>query len=217
MTDPAIHPTRNTRVGRHPERASYDRSVIHAILDEGLVAHVGFVVHGRPVVLPMGYGRLGDRLILHGSAVSRMLRTLTDGVEACVTVTLLDGLVLARSTFHHSMNYRSVALFGRARVVEGDVARREALDALVEHLVPGRTRDARPPSPAEMEATEVLELPIDEASAKIRTGPPVDASGDLGLDVWAGVVPLRQVAGPPEPAPDADAPVPDYVTGYSRG
>jgi hypothetical protein len=205
MTDPAIHPTRNTRVGRHPERASYDRSVIHAILDEGLVAHVGFVVHGRPVVLPMGYGRLGDRLILHGSAVSRMLRTLTDGVEACVTVTLLDGLVLARSAFHHSVNYRSVVVLGRAHAVDDDAEKEVALTAIVEKVLRGRSAACRPPSEAELRATHVVWLPLDEASAKVRSGPPIDAEEDYALPHWAGVIPLRVAAGEPEPDPRLDA------------
>ncbi len=222
-TGAALHPndlppTDRTAVTRHPERGSRDRQLVYRILDEGLVAHVGLVWEGSPLVVPMGYGRQGDRLILHGSVNSRLLQALGDGVDACVTVTLLDGLVLARSTFHHSMNYRSVVAFGRARRIEGDVARRQALDALVEHLVPGRSHDARGPSTGEMMATEILEFPITEASAKVREGPPIDAAGDLALPVWAGVVPLAVAPGDPIAAPDlvADIPPPDYARSYRR-
>jgi uncharacterized protein len=179
--------TDRARVRRHPERGSVDRRLVHAILDEGLVAHVGLVADGQPLVIPMSYGRAGDRLILHGAVPSRLMQTLAAGVPACVTVTLLDGLVLARSAFSHSMNYRSVVCFGRARPVEAADAKRRALDTLVEHLVPGRTRDARAPNARELSATAVLDFEIEEASAKVRSGPPRESAEDLPLPVWAGV------------------------------
>jgi nitroimidazol reductase NimA-like FMN-containing flavoprotein (pyridoxamine 5'-phosphate oxidase superfamily) len=204
-------------VKRLPKRASYDPAVIHAILDEGLVCHVGFQADGQVYVIPMSYARVGDRLLLHGSRKSRLMRALGAGKDVCVTVTLLDGLVLARSVFHHSMNYRSVCVFGRARRVTGNKARSDGLEALVEHLVPGRTRDARAPNPKELAATELVEVVLEETSAKIRTGPPVDDEADLDLPVWAGVLPASVVWGPPAAAPaGAGAPVPRYVGEYRR-
>ncbi len=216
-TDPSANKHRTT-VRRLPKRGHYDRETIYSILDEGLVCHVGFAVDGHPYVIPMNYARDGDRLILHGSVASRLLGHLAEGFEACVTVTLLDGLVLARSTFHHSMNYRSVVAFGRARPIRDEVLKNRALDALVEHLVPGRSADARRPDDKELAATEVLEFPLDETSAKIRTGPPGDNDEDLALDVWAGVIPLPTEPGAPVPAPDlrAGIPTPGYVDRYRR-
>jgi len=190
------------RVRQRAQRGVYDRAAIDAILDEGLVCHVGFVAGGHPVVIPMAYARDEDSLFLHGAPGSRLLRTLADGAPVVVTVTLLDGLVLARSTFHHSMNYRSVVAFGRARLVENADARAAALSTLVEHLVPGRSAVARGPSPSELAATAVIRVTIEEASAKVRTGPPVDDPADHVLDVWAGVIPLAVRTGAPLPAPD---------------
>jgi nitroimidazol reductase NimA-like FMN-containing flavoprotein (pyridoxamine 5'-phosphate oxidase superfamily) len=211
----ALPVTDRTRVRRLAKRADYELATIHAILDEALLCHVGFVVEGAPVVIPTIHWRDGDQLYVHGSAASRMLRSLRDGVDACVTVTLLDGLVLARSAFHHSMNYRSVVVFGRARVVEGEEKLR-ALDSLVEHVVRGRSKEVRPPNEIEMKQTLVLALPIEEASAKIRSGGPVDDDEDYTLPVWAGVLPMKLT--PQEPIADRDvtANVPEYVKSYSR-
>jgi nitroimidazol reductase NimA-like FMN-containing flavoprotein (pyridoxamine 5'-phosphate oxidase superfamily) len=209
--------TDRTTVRRLPKRGSYDRDLVYAILDEAYICHVGFVVDGKPVVIPTIHWREGDRLYLHGSGASRMLRTLRDGVEACVTVTLLDGLVLARSAFHHSMNYRSAVVFGRATEVTGE-EKRLALTALVEHVCRGRSAEARGPNEVELNQTLVLSLPIEEASAKVRTGGPIDDEEDYALPIWAGVLPLRVV--PQEPVADdrlpAGVPVPDYVKRYSR-
>ncbi len=211
-------PTPRTTVRRLPDRARYDRDTLHAILDEGLVAHVGFVDEGQPFVIPSSYARMGDRLVLHGSAASRMVRALAAGTPACATVTLLDGLVLARSGFNHSMNYRSVLVVGRAAEITEPGEKRLALDAIVEHVAPGRAASVRPPSEVELRATRVVWLPLDEASAKVRTGPPKDDEADLALDVWAGEVPLRLE--PKEPVPDPRlgpglAPPPDG-TGWRR-
>jgi len=210
--------TARTTLKRLPKRASYERETVYRILDEGFVCHVGFVSEGRPVVIPTGYGRKGDRLYLHGSAASRMLRTLREGVDVCVTVTLVDGLVLARSSFHHSMNYRSVVVFGRARVVEDEDEKMEALRVFSDHVLRGRWEDARLPNRNELRQTTVLALPLEEASAKIRTGPPVDDEEDYGLSVWAGVLPLRLVAGEPIPDPRLNAGIeqPQYVQNYRR-
>jgi nitroimidazol reductase NimA-like FMN-containing flavoprotein (pyridoxamine 5'-phosphate oxidase superfamily) len=193
--------TNRTTVKRVPKRADYDRATVHAILDEGLVCHVGFAVEGQPFVIPTAYGRLGEMLYLHGSPASRMLRNLQQGVPVCVTVTLLDGLVLARSVFHHSMNYRSVVLFGTATVVSDPEEKLAALKAFTEHVMAGRWDDVRPPSPQELAGTLVLALPITEASAKVRTGPPVDDEADYALPVWAGVLPLSMSPGSPIPDP----------------
>ncbi|HEX6421691.1 MAG TPA: pyridoxamine 5'-phosphate oxidase family protein [Acidimicrobiales bacterium] len=211
-------PSARTAVRRLPERASYDRSEVDAILDEGLVAHVGIATDEGPVVIPMLYARDGDRLLLHGSPASRLLRSGKRGTDMCVTVTLVDGLVLARSAFHHSMNYRSVVVLGRAVPVDDPVERRTALDRLVEHIVPGRTADAREPNDRELRGTLVLALPLDECSAKVRTGGPVDEDEDMDLPVWAGVVPLATVPGTPVPAGDlrGDPPVPAYARRYAR-
>lgn len=214
---PDTAPSSRTRVRRLPKRGRYDRDTLYAILDEGLVAHVGLAIDGQPYVLPMAYARDSDRLILHGSVASRLMRSLADGIDVCVTVTLLDGIVLARSLFDHSMNYRSAMVLGRARPVVGDGEKRQALEALTEHLIPGRSRDARGPSPRELAATEVLALALEEASAKIRTGPPGDSKRE-DISIWAGVVPLSTVAGAPLAAPDVPEGVgaPEYVSGYRR-
>jgi nitroimidazol reductase NimA-like FMN-containing flavoprotein (pyridoxamine 5'-phosphate oxidase superfamily) len=218
MDKAAFKPTPRTTVERAPERASYDRELIYGILDEGLVCHVGFVVEGRPYVIPMNYARRGDALILHGSGASRLMTRLGEGAPTCVTVTLLDGLVLARSALHHSVNYRSVVVLGVAQTIHDAEEKKDALRCLVEHVVPGRSEDARPPSQEEVAATTVLRIPIKEASAKSRSGPPSDAEADMNLPVWAGVLPLRTVAMEPEPdatmGPGID--VPQYVTDYRR-
>ena len=167
-------PTERTTLKRLPKRGEYDRERVYAILDEAFICHVGFVVDGRPVVIPTGYGRMKDVLYIHGSAASRMLRTLSEGIEVCVTVTLIDGLVLARSAFHHSFNYRSVVVFGKARVVTDAAEKMAALRAFTEHVIPKRWDDVREPNESELKATLVLALPLVEASAKIRTGPPID-------------------------------------------
>ena len=211
-------PTGRTTLKRLPKRGSHERRLIYQILDEGFVCHVGFAVGGRPFVIPTGYARVGDTLYIHGSAVSRMLRALKDGVEACVTVTLIDGLVLARSAFHHSMNYRSVVVFGRASVVEEAREKLEALRAFSEHMIPGRWAEVREPNEGELKATLVLRLPLVEASAKVRTGPPLDDEEDYRLPVWAGEVPLRLTAGAPvaDARLEAEVEPPAYARNYSR-
>ena len=218
MDSPSPAPTARTTVRRQPDRGRYDRDQVHAILDEGLVAHVGLVSGDGPVVIPMLYGRDGDRLLLHGSTASRLMRSGAKGLDMCVTVTLVDGLVLARSAFHHSMNYRSVVVFGQATPVTDLAERRAALDLLVDHIVPGRGADVRPPSDKELRSTLVLALPLDECSVKLRTGPPIDDEEDLDRFTWAGVVPLTTVPGAPVPDPDLrnDPPVPAYASGYRR-
>lgn len=210
--------TERTRLRRLPKRGLYDRRTIYQILDEGLVCHVGFVVNGRPVVIPTLYGRAGNNLYLHGSAASRMLTTLSAGVDVCITITLIDGLVLARSAFHHSMNYRSVVVFGRASVVRDAAKKMRALRLFSERLVPGRWKEARMPNAQEMKATLVLSVPLDEASAKVRTGPPLDDEADYSLPVWAGVLPLRLVPGTPvaDPRLAAEIELPAYVSTYAR-
>jgi nitroimidazol reductase NimA-like FMN-containing flavoprotein (pyridoxamine 5'-phosphate oxidase superfamily) len=212
-------PTPRTTVRRLPDRARYDRETIHAILDEGLVCHVGFVEGGQPFVIPSAYARVGDRLVIHGSAASRMVKAMAGGAPACVTVTLLDGLVLARSGFHHSMNFRSVVVVGTATEVTEPAEKRRALDAIVEHVVPGRVASVRPPSENELRATRVVTLPLDEASAKVRTGPPKDDEADYALGVWAGELPL--CLEPVEPVADPRlspgiAP-PPHVATWRRG
>jgi nitroimidazol reductase NimA-like FMN-containing flavoprotein (pyridoxamine 5'-phosphate oxidase superfamily) len=202
-----------------PERGAYDREVVDAILDEALFCHVG-LVHGdgHPVVLPTIHARIGDHLYLHGSPASQLLRQARGPIEVCVTVTLIDGLVLARSAFHHSMNYRSVVVIGSAEEVTDSAEKSQALLALVEHVASGRSADARGPNEKELKGTLVLRLPLTEASAKIRTGPPIDDDDDLDLAVWAGVLPLTTAAGTPVTAPDLRGPavVPEYVTAYRR-
>ena len=190
-------PTKRTRLKRLPQRASYERRIIYEILDEAFVCHVGFIDSDQPVVIPTAYGRHDDILYLHGSAASRMLRALASGTPICVTVTLLDGLVLARSAFHHSMNYRSVVVFGTASVVKSLRQKLSALRAISEHILPGRWADVRRPSKSELQQTLVLRLPLAEASAKVRNGPPIDEETDYSLPVWAGEVPLSLVARQP--------------------
>jgi nitroimidazol reductase NimA-like FMN-containing flavoprotein (pyridoxamine 5'-phosphate oxidase superfamily) len=209
--------TERTKVRRRSGRGNYRRSTIHAILDEGIVGHVGVVGDGgQPFVIPVLYARDGDRVYLHGSPLSRLLSTLAEGVPMCLTVTLMDGLVLARSAFHHSMNYRSVVILGEGEKIEDPERKDRALRALVEHIVPGRSDDARGPSRKELKATEVIKLEIDEASAKIRTGPPGDASADMDLPVWAGVVPITTSFGEPVADVACSTPAPEYVRAYAR-
>ena len=193
--------TDRTRVRRLPARGVFDRAAIYAILDEAFVCHVAFAVDGQPYAIPTGYARLDDAIYLHGAAASRMVRQLAAGVDVCVTVTLVDGLVLARSAFHHSVNYRSAVVLGRARLVTDVEEKRAALRQFTNHVVPGRWDELRPITDQEIKGTAVLALPIEEASAKVRTGPPLDDADDLQWPVWAGVVPLSTVAG--EPLPDA--------------
>ena len=214
----SFRPTARSAVKRLPKRGVYERESVYGILDEGLICHVGFVVEGQPFVIPTGYARRADTLYIHGSQASRMLRTLCEGVEVCVTVTLLDGMVMARSAFHHSMNYRSAVVFGRAVVLEEGAEKLEALRALTEHLAPGRWAEVRQPTAGEMRATMVLALPLTEASAKVRTGPPVDDEEDYALEVWAGVVPLRLVAGEPMADPRLTQGIepPPHVVNYVR-
>ncbi len=201
-----------------PKRASYDVAVVEAILSEGLYCHVGFSVDGQPYVIPTIYAHIEDRLYLHGSAASRMLRTIGAGIPVCVTVTLLDGLVLARSTFHHSMNYRSVVILGQATEVTDPDEKEAALKAIVDHVMVGRWDDVREPSPQELKATSVIRVLLEEVSAKIRTGPPVDDEEDYQLDCWAGELPLRLVPQPPvaDPQLRAGIVVPAYAKNYRR-
>src|SRR5262245_35321649 len=194
-------PTERTRVRRKAERGHYDRATVDAILDEALLCHVGFAVDGRPWVVPTAFARVGDHVYVHGATGNFALRSLAAGAEACITVTLLDGLVLSRTAFHHSMNYRSVMLFGMAEAVRDEDDKRAAVMAILEHLIPGRTGGTRAPTAEELRATLVVRLPIDEGSAKIRTGPPLDDDVDLELEHWAGVLPLTLTPG--EPIPDA--------------
>ena len=212
------NPTSRTRVVREPHRGVYDRAEAYKILDEGFICHVGFVVDGGPVVIPTGYARVGDKLYVHGSQASRMLRRLAGGVDACVTVTIVDGLVLARSAFHHSINYRSVVVFGRATVVTDREEKLAALFAFSDHVIRGRWNEVREPTEAELKQTTVLCLPLTEASAKIRTGPPIDDEEDYDLPVWAGVLPLGLAAGEPvkDPRLNEGLEVPKYVLDYQR-
>jgi nitroimidazol reductase NimA-like FMN-containing flavoprotein (pyridoxamine 5'-phosphate oxidase superfamily) len=189
------------RVGRLPDRGRYQRAVIDEILDEALICHVGFVAGGQPYVIPTIHARAGDLLYVHGSAASRMLRTLKGGVPACVTASIVDGLVLARSAFHHSLNYRSVVVLGRAVELQDDAEKLRALRAIVDHIAPGRWDEVRGPSPAELRQTTVLGMRLDEASAKVRSGPPKDDEQDLALPVWAGELPVRMVALEPRDDP----------------
>jgi uncharacterized protein len=208
--------TPRTTVRRRAGRGHYDRQTIDSILDEGIFGHLGIVAAGQPFVIPVLYARDDSHIYLHGSPLSRLLGHLADGVPACLTVTLLDSLVLARSAFHHSMNYRSVVVLGEARPIRGSREKTAALERIVEHVVPGRTADARGPSEKELEATEVVSLAIREASAKIRSGPPIDAGKDYALPVWAGELPLSLQVGEPVRDPKCDAPLPDYVRSYTR-
>jgi uncharacterized protein len=213
-----FQPTQRTQVKRLPDRGAYDSETVHKILDEGLICHVGFSVDGQPYVIPTGFARVEDTLYIHGSAASRMLKTLAEGVQVCVTVTLLDGLVLARSAFHHSMNYRSVVILGRATLVSDLAEKIKALEAFTEHIVRGRWNDVRLPTETELKATAVLALPLAEVSAKIRKGPPKDDAEDYELPIWAGVVPLSTVPGHPvgDPQLKAGLEPPAYAKKYSR-
>ena len=214
--------TAKTQVRRSHKRGHYDFETVASILDEGLVCHVGFVVDGQPFVIPTAYGRIDDKVYIHGAGASRMLRSLLTGIEVCLTVTLLDGLVLARSAYHHSMNYRSVVLFGTAEQVVDPAEKMIALKAFTEHVMVGRWDDVRSPNEAELAATSVLSLPIGEASAKIRTGPPIDDPADYDLPIWAGVLPLALVPRTPivDPKPSQalsqEVAVPKNVRAYAR-
>jgi uncharacterized protein len=211
-------PTPRTRLVREADRAVYDRESAYRILDEGFLCHVGFVADGQPFVIPTSYGRKDDRLFIHGSAASRMLRNVKEGIPVCITVTLLDGLVLARSIFNHSMNYRSVVVLGKATLVDDPAEKIEALRLLSEHIIPGRWADSRQPNERELKATSILRVPIEEFSAKVRKGPVVDDEEDYSFPTWAGVVPLEMVAG--EPVDDArltpGREVPVYAKHYVR-
>jgi nitroimidazol reductase NimA-like FMN-containing flavoprotein (pyridoxamine 5'-phosphate oxidase superfamily) len=212
-------PSARTRVRRMPARGHYDRPTVHAILDGGLICHVGYVIDGQPYVTPTGYWREGDRVYWHGSSASRMLRQQKEGIPVCFTVTHLDGIVFARSGFHHSMNYRSVMALGNAATVEGDAAKLAALEAFSERLAPGRWREIRPPTVQELKATTVLHMDLSEASAKIRIGDPVDDEPDYALPCWAGILPIRLAAGTPQPdarLPAGTAP-PDYLRRLKLG
>jgi nitroimidazol reductase NimA-like FMN-containing flavoprotein (pyridoxamine 5'-phosphate oxidase superfamily) len=211
-------PTPRTRLVREAERAVYDREAAYRILDEGFLCHVGFVLDGQPFVIPTSYGRKDDSLYIHGSAASRMLRQMKEAVPVCITVTLLDGLVLARSIFNHSMNYRSVVVLGKATLVDDPAEKIEALRLLSEHIIPGRWADSRQPNEREIKQTSVLRVPIEEFSAKVRVGPPVDDEADYSFPTWAGVIPLEMKTGSPidDPRPGETVGVPSYVREYSR-
>ena len=211
-------PTERTRVVREAQRGVYDRESIDKILDEGFVCHVGFSVEGQPYVIPTLYARVGDKIYFHGSAASRMLKSVSSGVPVCLTVTLTDGFVLARSVFNHSMNYRSVVALGNAVLVDAPAEKLEALRAFTEKILRGRWSDARQPNEKELKATSILRLPLREVSAKIRTGPPEDDAPDYALPVWAGVIPLRLTPGTPirDERCDATIPTPAYATDYRR-
>jgi len=211
-------PTERTQVKRLPKRGKYERETVFAILDAGFVCHVGFSVDGQPYVIPTNYGRSGETVYLHGSAASRMLRTLSEGVAVGVTVTHVDGLVLARSAFHHSVNYRSVVILGTARLVTDPAEKMEALRVFTEHVMKGRWDDVRQPTEQELKATTVLALPLEEVSAKVRTGGPIDDEEDYALPVWAGVLPLETVAKEPlaDPQRRNNPAVPEYLKKYSK-
>ena len=210
--------TGRTTVRRLPKRGAYERDTINRILDEALICHVGFIIEGQPMVIPTIHTRIGDALYFHGSAASRMLRSLREGVPVCVTVTVLDGLVLARSAFHHSMNYRSVVVLGTAHEVVDRKEKLRVLEAIVEHVMRGRTRDARRPNENELKSTMLVRLPLDEASAKIRTGPPLDDEEDYSMPIWAGVLPLALTPSEPiaDPRSNLGIEVPDYIRAYRR-
>jgi nitroimidazol reductase NimA-like FMN-containing flavoprotein (pyridoxamine 5'-phosphate oxidase superfamily) len=211
-------PSERTRVVREPQRGVYDRETVYKTLDEGLVCHVGFSVEGQPFVIPTLFARVGDAIYFHGSAASRMLRGVSEGANVCVTVTLADGIVLARSVFNHSMNYRSVVALGKATLVEAPQEKLEALRAFTEKILPGRWDDARQPNEKELKATSILRLPLTEASAKVRVGPPEDDAPDYALPVWAGVIPLGVVAGAPirDERCDLGIRLPAYAANYRR-
>jgi len=213
-----IPTTQRTRVIREAERGVYDREAVNRVLDEGFLCHVGFVVDGQPFVIPTSYGRKAENLYVHGSSASRMLRQMKEGVPVCVTITLLDGLVLARSIFNHSMNYRSVVILGKATLVNDGDEKLAALRVLSEHILPGRWDDVRQPNERELKATSVLRVPIEEFSAKIRTGPPIDDEEDYAFPTWAGVLPLGTTIGAPisDPRLNPSFAVPEYVSHYTR-
>jgi len=213
-----IPQTERTTLKRLPKRGSFDREVINAILDEGFICHVGFIADKKPVVIPTAYARVNENLIIHGSQASRMLRALGEGIEVCVTVTLIDGLVLARSAFHHSMNYRSVVVFGRAQVVDGREEKLAALRALSEHMIPGRWDYVREPNERELQQTTVLSVPLNEASAKIRTGQPIDDDEDYDLPIWAGILPLGMSTELPiaDPLLRTELEIPVHVLSYDK-
>ena len=213
-----ITPTQQTTLKRLPERGRFDRQTVYQILDEGLVCHIGFEAGGQPFVIPTSYGRMDDTLYIHGSSASRMMRRLSEGVRCCVTVTLLDGLVLARSAFHHSMNYRSVVMLGTVSPITDPQEKLRGLRQIVDHIVPDRWDQLRPVNDIELKATTLLSMPLDEASAKVRTGPPVDDEEDLSFPVWAGVVPLHLASGEAVDDPDLsnDVETPSYVRPYVR-
>ncbi|MEQ9061746.1 MAG: pyridoxamine 5'-phosphate oxidase family protein [Gammaproteobacteria bacterium] len=214
----AFDVTPRNRVMRYPTRAAYDRATIYPILDEALVCHVGFAIDGEPCVIPTIHARMGDRLLLHGLKGGRLLKHIEAGNTVCVTVTLLDGLVLARTVFNHSMNYRSVVLFGRGHALEEPAEKLAALERLTEHVVRGRWADARPPNAKELKATTIVALDIESASAKVRSGPPGDDGADLDYPVWAGVVPTPMVPQAPETDPKQEVaqPLPEYARRYRR-
>ncbi len=213
-----IEQTERTKLKRIPKRGNFDRETVYKILDEGFVCHVGFNVEGQTFVIPTAYGRQGDTLFVHGSTASRMMREMSKGIDVCVTITLVDGLVLARSAFHHSMNYRSVVIFGKAEIITDEAEKNDALFAFTEHLIRGRWDEVRQPNAKELKGTTVLRLPIDEASAKIRVGDPIDDEEDYSLDVWAGVIPLQVVAGKAidDSLLKGETAVPDYALKYER-
>jgi uncharacterized protein len=212
----STNPTPRTRVVREPQRAVYDRDAVNQILDEAFLCHVGFVADGQPFVIPTSYGRDGDVLYIHGSAASRLLRNLEQGVPVCITATLVDGLVLARSVFNHSMNYRSVVILGTATPVDDPAEKLAALRALSEHILPHRWDDSRQPNEKELKATSVLRIPINEFSAKVRVGPPVDDEEDYSFPTWAGVIPLEMNSGTPIRDERCQQDLPAYVRNYSR-
>lgn len=213
-----LQTTKRTKLKRIPKRGNFERETIYKILDEAIVCHVGFTVDNQPFVIPTSFARIGDRLMIHGSAASRMMRSLSEEIDVCVTVTLIDGLVLARSAFHHSINYRSVVVFGKAKIISDEQEKFEALRAFTEHIVPDRWSEIRPPNTNELKGTTVLSLPLTEASAKIRTGNPVDDEEDYELEVWAGVLPVQLTTAPPirdERLKDGIA-VPTHILNYQR-
>jgi nitroimidazol reductase NimA-like FMN-containing flavoprotein (pyridoxamine 5'-phosphate oxidase superfamily) len=210
--------TDRTRVIREPQRGVFDREAIYKILDEGFICHVGFAVDGQPFVIPTMYARVGDAIYFHGSAASRMLRNVSAGIPVCITVTLVDGLVLARSVFNHSMNYRSVVALGKATLVDAGAEKMEALRGFTEKILPGRWEEARQPNEKELKATSILRLELNEVSAKVRVGPPEDDAEDYALGIWAGVLPMEVKAGAPvrDERCDGAIPVPDYIRAYRR-
>jgi nitroimidazol reductase NimA-like FMN-containing flavoprotein (pyridoxamine 5'-phosphate oxidase superfamily) len=210
--------TRRNKIKRLPERAHYEKSTIYSIIDEALYCHVGFIQENQPFVIPTLHARMEDNIILHGSKISRLMQHLHAGNSICISITILDGLVLARSAYHHSMNYRSVVLFGRGNPVQSDEEKRIALQALMDHMMPGRWNDVRKPSQKELNATAVISIPIDDASAKIRTGPPIEDEQDDDFPIWAGQIPMYQGFSPPQSDPKLKGviPIPEYISQYMR-